>query len=111
MQKLVQHFSEQCRFYVPKQNISIDESLINCKEKKREEEKLCSLFKSETNVCQHLIFAVDTVWPYVMCRETREKKHKKGIMEECILFCVFYLPNCPRLAPDLKTKGCFKIKV
>ena len=39
VQQLVQHFSEQCR-HVPKQNIGIDESLINYEEEKREEKKL-----------------------------------------------------------------------
>ena len=54
VQELVQHFQEQCRNYVPKQNItySIDESTrtINYEAKKRKEKnKNCSLHKSETN--------------------------------------------------------------
>ena len=39
------------------------------KKKKREEEKLCSLSKCETNVRKHFMFGVNAVWPYVMCRE------------------------------------------
>ena len=33
---------------MPKQNVSIDESLINYEKEKREEEKLWRLYKSET---------------------------------------------------------------
>ena len=54
VQELVQHFQEQCRHYVSKQNItySIDQStrLINYEAKKRREKKKnCGLYKSETN--------------------------------------------------------------
>ena len=33
-----------------------------------EKEKLCSLYKSETKVCKHLMVGMDAVWPYVVCR-------------------------------------------
>ena len=45
VQELVQHFCEQCRHYVPKQNIiykSIDK-------KGKGKTKNCSVYKSETN--------------------------------------------------------------
>ena len=38
VQELVQHLSEQHRHYVPRQNISIEENLMNYKEEKRKEE-------------------------------------------------------------------------
>ena len=64
---LVQHFNEQSR-YVTTKNISIDKSLINHKEEKREGEKLQSLNKSKTKVYIHLMFAINLVWLYVVCR-------------------------------------------
>ena len=53
--KLVQHFCEQCRHYVPKQIqlISIAESSrsINYEAKKRKgKKKNCGLYKSDTNL-------------------------------------------------------------
>ena len=54
VQELLQHFQEQCRHYVPKQNItySIDESKrsINYEaNKRRVKKKNCSLYKSDPN--------------------------------------------------------------
>ena len=44
VQEVVQHFSEQCRHYVPKRKISIDESLTSYGEHIEEENELCSLY-------------------------------------------------------------------
>ena len=48
MQEIAQeHYTKQCRHYVPKQNIDFDGSLINHEEEKKEEEKPRSLYKYE----------------------------------------------------------------
>ena len=55
IQELVQHFQEQCRYFLPKQNItySIDESLRSNNyetKKRREKKKNCGFYISETNL-------------------------------------------------------------
>ena len=45
LEKAQEHYTEQCRHYIPKQNIDFDESLINYEEVKKEEEKLRTLYK------------------------------------------------------------------
>ena len=64
VQDLVQHFSRQCRHYVPKQIINIDQSLINFEEK-REEEKLCKLNKLVYMISIVLISIVSMISIYI----------------------------------------------
>ena len=47
LEKAKEHYTEQCRHYIPKQNINFDESLTNYEEEKKEEEKLRTLYKYE----------------------------------------------------------------
>ena len=86
VQELVQNFSEEYRHYVQKQNISIDESLINY-EKSKVKKKNCEV----TNVYIHLMFAMNVFWTYVVCRAMLGQiSYKKDIMDECICFSYFY---------------------
>ena len=127
VQTSVQHFSEQLRHFVPKQQfVRTDESLINYEEGKREAEKTVQFLQiwnkrlRKSSVCNEMCFGP-------MCWAILENvPYKKVIIDKCIYFSyfthdwyrhllliqkknnksvyiIFYClsSHCPRLVPDV----------
>ena len=100
VQELVQHLSEQHRHYVPRQNISIEENLINYKEEKRKEQtkgkkkerRNCGLYKSE-KISANILCLRQMRCGLMWCIGLLAKvPYQKEFMDYCcICFSYFYL--------------------